>query len=74
HQVKYNGANNDKNEILGAVGLTTPNNIVAGYNRFDVNMDGVVKYNGANNDKNVILQQVGLMSPNNIVIGQMNGM
>ena len=74
HQVKYNGANNDKNEILGAVGLTTPNNIVAGYNRFDVNMDGVVKYNGANNDKNVILQEVGLTTPNNIVIGQMNGM
>jgi hypothetical protein len=67
--VKYNGANNDKNAILGAVGILTPNNIIPGYNRYDVNMDGVVKYNGANNDKNAILGVVGLLTPNNIVTG-----
>ncbi len=69
--VKYNGSNNDKNAILGAVGITTPNNVVPGYNRYDVNMDGVVKYNGSNNDKNAILSVVGLLTPNNIVTGQM---
>ncbi|MDX1410071.1 MAG: hypothetical protein R3330_18100, partial [Saprospiraceae bacterium] len=65
--VKYNGGANDKNEILGIVGLGTPNNIEFLYSPGDVNMDGDVKYNGGANDKNVILGVVGLSTPNNIV-------
>ncbi|MDX1479765.1 MAG: hypothetical protein R3301_18765 [Saprospiraceae bacterium] len=66
--VKYNGANNDKNEVLFVVGATTPNNVMSGlYSPADFNMDGDVKYNGANNDKNMVLTVVGLTSPNNIV-------
>ncbi len=70
--VKYNGANNDKNAILSAVGMLTPNNILSNvYHVADVNMDGLVKYNGANNDKNAVLNTVGLLTPNHIVTGQL---
>ena len=68
--VKYNGSNNDRVAILIAVGIATPNNILANtYHPGDVNMDGQVKYNGANNDKNAILSVVGLTTPNNIIVG-----
>jgi len=65
-EIKYNGTSNDKNEILGVVGLSTPNNIVSSYSDSDVNMDGDVKYNGTSNDKNEILGVVGLSTPNAI--------
>ena len=64
--VKYNGASNDKNEILSVVGLSTPNNIISSYSDSDVNMDGEVKYNGASNDKNEVLGIVGLSTPSAI--------
>ncbi len=67
-EIRYNSTANDKNAILGVVGLTSPNNIVAGYHNADVNLDGKVKYNGGANDKNVILSNVGLTTPNNLVI------
>lgn len=66
----YNGSSNDKNAVLAKVGLIMPNNIVTGYYREDVNMDGYVRYNGAANDKNVILAIVGLLFPNNIIFEQ----
>ncbi|WP_276482472.1 MBG domain-containing protein [Paraflavitalea pollutisoli] len=69
--VSYNGANNDKNAILGQVGMTTSNNILVIYNRADVNMDGVVKYNGAINDKNAVLGVVGLPTPNRTITQQL---
>ncbi len=69
--VKYNGSANDKNKILGKVGLSTPNNIVSGYHDEDINMDGNVKYNGSKNDKNKVLQAVGLSTPNAIVLEQL---
>ncbi|MDX1477353.1 MAG: CRTAC1 family protein [Saprospiraceae bacterium] len=72
-RIKYNGASNDKNAILTAVGLLTPNNTVSGYAQCDVNFDGIVKYNGALNDKNQVLDQVGLASPNNLITGQFFG-
>ena len=65
--IKYNGSANDRNIILSAVGLTTPNNIITGYRAEDLNLDGLVKYNGSRNDRNVILQNVGLTTPNNII-------
>ncbi len=56
---KYNGLNNDKEPIIYAVGLATPNNIlVPVYRTEDANMDGAVKYNNADNDKNFILNKV----------------
>ena len=69
-QVKYNGSSNDKNSILGEVGLFTPNNIVTGYHNEDINMDGTVKYNGSSNDKNAVLSVIGLFTPNNVVTEQ----
>jgi hypothetical protein len=64
----YNGSANDKTKILQKVGLTTPNNIITGYNIEDVNLDGIVTYNGSNNDKTSVLQQVGLSTSNSIII------
>lgn len=69
--VSYNGANNDKNAVLGQVGITTSNNILVIYHRTDVNMDGMVKYNGATNDKNVVLGVVGLPTPNRTITQQL---
>jgi hypothetical protein len=64
---KYNGFQNDKEVILTAVGIGTPNNVtLPDYRVEDVNMDGVVKYNNANNDRNVILNTVGVLTPNAI--------
>ena len=65
-ETKYNGSSNDKNEVLGVVGLSTPNNIIENYSNSDLNMDGDVKYNGSSNDKNEILSVVGLSTPNAI--------
>lgn len=69
--VSYNGTNNDKNAILGQVGITTSNNILVIYHRGDVNMDGSLKYNGATNDKNVVLGVVGLPTPNRTITQQL---
>ena len=65
--VNYNGGSNDKNVILGVVGILTPNNIVGGYLQTDVNMDGDTKYNGGANDKNEILGVVGILTPNSFI-------
>jgi hypothetical protein len=65
--VKYNGTANDKQDILIAVGLATPNATVYGYRREDVTMDGAVKYNNADNDKNYILNTIGISNPNLIL-------
>ena len=73
HQIRYNNAMNDKNLILQAVGLFTPNNILfSGYYFEDVNMDGEVRYNNADNDKNAILSVVGLFTPNEFIFGQLD--
>ena len=68
--LKYNGSNNDRNIILSAVGLNSPNQIIAGYLIADYNMDGLVKYNGSNNDRNVLLGNLGLTNPNNVLYEQ----
>jgi len=66
--VKYNGLNNDKEPILTAVGLATPNNILFPvYRTEDANMNAEVKYNNTNNDKNFILIKIGVATPNNII-------
>jgi len=71
--VKYNGANNDKEPILYAVGIATPNNILEPvYRTEDANMDGRVKYNNNDNDKNFILNKIissnaPISTPNDIL-------
>lgn len=62
-EVKYTGANNDRDVVLQAVGGSTPNNIVAGYWGADVNLDGMVKYTGSNNDRDIVLQTIGGVVP-----------
>ena len=70
-KVSYNGSANDKNAVLGVVGLSTSNNVVVAYARADCNMDGRVSYNGSNNDKNKILGSVGLSTSNNVITEQL---
>lgn len=66
-QIKYNGSQNDRVEILNLVGPTTPLNTVNGYYLEDVNLNGQVKYNGSQNDRVIILNNVGATTPLNIV-------
>lgn len=66
-QVKYNGTQNDRVEILNLVGPTTPLNTVNGYYLEDVNLNGQVKYNGAQNDRVIILNNVGPSTPLNVL-------
>jgi hypothetical protein len=65
--IKYNGTANDKQVVLNAVGVATPNNIVGpAYRLEDVNMDGMTRYNGFNADRLNILNTVGVSTPNNV--------
>jgi len=57
--VRYTGANNDRDAVLQRIGGLIPTNTVLGYYNEDVNMDGVVRYTGSNNDRDVILQTIG---------------
>lgn len=67
-EVRYNGSSNDKNAVLSAVGLMTPNKVLGNvYHAADVNLDGDVKYNGSSNDKNEILKNVGLLTPSEVI-------
>lgn len=61
--VKYTGANNDRDPVLGRIGGVVPTAIVSGYYPEDVNLDGVVKYTGENNDRDPILINVGGVVP-----------
>ena len=66
--VKYNGLSNDKDKVLLAVGLGTPNNSVDNvYRMEDANMDGKIRYNNTDNDRMIIISNVGVNSPNNIL-------
>jgi hypothetical protein len=57
--VKYNGLNNDREEILIKTGTDTPSNTIQTYHRTDVNMDSRVKYMGISNDKVHIYNVLG---------------
>ena len=70
-ELKYTGNGNDRDPVLVAVGSTTPNNVVAGYLRTDVNLDGVARYLGSGNDRDPILQNVGSTTPNNVRVEQL---
>jgi hypothetical protein len=65
---KYNGLQNDKEFVLGALGGSAYlNNIITGYRSEDLNMDHKIKYNGLDNDRSVIANQVGVNTPNKII-------
>lgn len=65
-QIKYTGADNDRDPILVAIGGTIPTNVVSGYLQADVNLDGQVKYTGSNNDRDLILQTIGGVIPTQV--------
>jgi len=64
-QVKYTGANNDRDPILVRIGGVIPTNTVNGYFPEDVTMDGIVKYTGSNNDRDKVLVTIGGVVPTN---------
>ncbi len=64
--IKYTGTNNDRDPILSAVGGNTPNAIVSGYMREDVNLTGQIKYTGSANDRDPILVNVGSNVPTSV--------
>ncbi|MBS1937952.1 MAG: hypothetical protein JSS84_09105 [Bacteroidetes bacterium] len=61
-QLKYTGANNDRDPILALIGLD-PTAGVVGYYKEDCNMDAHVRYTGAGNDRDPILVNVGSTVP-----------
>lgn len=65
--VKYNGYANDKDPILNAVGVATPNATVTGYRLEDVNLDAKIRYNNLDNDRGALLNSVGPNTPNMII-------
>jgi len=58
-EIKYSGANNDRDPILITIGGVVPTATEIGYFNEDSNLDGVVKYTGWQNDRDVILQNIG---------------
>ncbi|MBX2978026.1 MAG: hypothetical protein KF905_01930 [Flavobacteriales bacterium] len=70
-QVKYTGADNDRDAVLQAIGGANPVNVVQGtYATEDVNLDGTIKYVGADNDRDVILQTIGGSVPTAVRVEQ----
>ena len=56
--LKYTGADNDRDVILQRLPSGVVTAVVSGYWREDVNLDGLVKYTGANNDRDPILSNL----------------
>ena len=54
-QLKYSGAQNDRDPILVKIGGLIPTAVVFGYHVEDVNLNGIVSYAGAGNDRDPIL-------------------
>lgn len=56
--LKYTGADNDRDVILQRLPSGVVTAVIPGYWREDVNLDGLVKYTGANNDRDPILSNL----------------
>ena len=56
-QSKYSGSSNDRAVILADLGNNELGTL-SGYNRSDLNFNGVVKYSGAGNDRSFLLSSV----------------
>jgi len=70
-QLKYIGADNDRDPILVRVGGSVTTNVISGYFLEDINMDYDVKYTGADNDRDPILVNIGGSVPTDIVLEQL---
>ncbi|MBL8000495.1 MAG: PKD domain-containing protein [Flavobacteriales bacterium] len=70
-QLRYTGANNDRDMILNAIGGVVPTNTVSGYRIEDTNMDGTVKYTGSENDRDPVLLNIGGVVPTNTRVQQL---
>jgi hypothetical protein len=57
--IQYTGQDNDRDQVLQAVGGLSPTGTASGYLGADLNLDGTVKYTGPNNDRDLILQAIG---------------
>ena len=68
--IKALGLLNDKDAVLSKVGVTTSSVIIPGYNREDLNLDGLVKYLGLSNDATIIDAAVGAATLNVIIAEQ----
>lgn len=64
-ELKYTGADNDRDPILQEIGGTVPTNSTVGYDGTDANMDGLNRYTGGGNDRDPILQNIGGVIPTN---------
>lgn len=69
--LKYAGANNDRDPILVIIGGVIPTNIATGYYLEDVNLSGEVKYTGSQNDRDIILVNIGGVVPTNYLQEQL---
>jgi hypothetical protein len=58
-QLKYNGANNDREIIYARIGSGLFNVTVNGYWDEDLNLNGQVKYNAINNDREILYSNIG---------------
>lgn len=70
-ELRYVGANNDRDPILTVVGGTVPTSTVTGYYLEDTNLSGIVKYVGTGNDRDVILVNIGGSIPTNTRVQQL---
>ena len=61
----YTNTNNDRDQILLAIGSVIPTNTATGYLVTDTNLDGKVKYTGVANDRDIILVNIGGTVPTN---------
>jgi hypothetical protein len=68
--VRYAGAQNDRDEVLVAIGSVVPSNTIQGYLAEDINLDGQVKYTGTSNDRDVVLNTIGGVLPTAVRIAQ----
>lgn len=58
-QLRYTGAQNDRDAMLVRIGGVVPTATVAGYWPEDATLDGLVRYAGAANDRDRLLQSIG---------------
>ncbi len=56
---RFNGAANDRDAILSALGGNGATNLFDVYSPADINLDGIIRYNGSNNDRDVLLLDLG---------------
>ncbi|MBK8612277.1 MAG: hypothetical protein IPN85_02120 [Flavobacteriales bacterium] len=62
-ELKYTGAQNDRDPMLQVIGGSVPTLTATGYYTEDVNMDGIVKYVGTVNDRDRLLVAIGGVNP-----------